>query len=175
MPASGRIASSFQFCWANPDRRGKLPSGFGSMERMEGDTMLALAMVLATAMTVPGNGPEKVSGEMVRERQPLNLQGKWKATVYWRGPVIKGEASVVEQQFRVEFGKNNHVEVRAWRKPIDEGNGNLRMGRNLGIYEQDGNRLRICISTLDDESRPTSFHADEKQCLLILHRVKPRK
>jgi hypothetical protein len=56
--------------------------------------MSALAMILTAAMAVPGDRPEKESGEMVRQRQPLNLDGQWKAVVYWRGRVIKGQAGV---------------------------------------------------------------------------------
>ena len=39
----------------------------------------ALAMVLMAAMTVPGNGPEKVSGEVEKR---LDLRGEWEG-VWW--------------------------------------------------------------------------------------------
>jgi hypothetical protein len=39
--------------------------------------MSALAMILTAAMVVPGDGPEKVSGELCRMRR-LDLRGEWK-------------------------------------------------------------------------------------------------
>jgi hypothetical protein len=41
----------------------------------------ALAMILTAAMAVPGNGPEKVSGEI---EDGLNLGGKWEGILYHR-------------------------------------------------------------------------------------------
>lgn len=40
--------------------------------------MSALAMILAAAMAVPGNGPEMELGQMVQESQPLDLSGEYK-------------------------------------------------------------------------------------------------
>ena len=43
------------------------------------DTMSALAMILTAVMAVPGNGPEKASGEI---RQGLDLSGEWEGTLH---------------------------------------------------------------------------------------------
>ncbi len=137
--------------------------------------MSALAMILTAAITVLGDGPKKVSGEMEHERQPLDLKGQWKAVAYWRGQVIKGEAALVDGEFRVKGRGNNQVHNIYFGKMVDEGRGNLRMGACLGIYEQDGSRLRICVGTLDDKSRPVSFHPVETKCLLILNRIESSK
>jgi hypothetical protein len=64
--------------------------------------MSALAMILTAAMAVPGDGLERMSGERAREEQPLDLTGQWKAVVYWKGQVIKGEAAIVEGQWQVK-------------------------------------------------------------------------
>lgn len=138
--------------------------------------MSALAMILTAAMAVPGDGPEKMSGETERKQQPLDLKGQWKAVVYWKGQVIKGEAAIVDGQLQVKEHWYNHIHIIRFGRVVDEGHGNLHLDSgNLGIYEQDGNELRICVSTFKDKSRPTSFRAAEKQCLLILSRLPSTK
>jgi hypothetical protein len=138
--------------------------------------MSAMAMILIGAMIVPGYGPDKVSEEPARKQQPLDLKGQWKAVVYWKGLVIKGDAAIVDGQLQVEEHWNNHNHIMRFGKVVDEGSGNLQIGGGiLGIYEQDGNELRICVGTHNDKSRPTSFRATEKQCLLILNLVKSGK
>ena len=47
----------------------------------------ALAMILMTAMVVPGNGPEKVSGE-VEQEQRLDLSGEWEGTITYGGKAV---------------------------------------------------------------------------------------
>lgn len=133
--------------------------------------MSALAMILTAAMVVPGDGPEKVSGEMARERKTLNLKGQWKAVLYGHGPVFQGEATVVDREFRVRAGKF----VFIFGEAVDEGDGNLRMCGRLGIYKQDGDQLRICLSHPNGFPRPTSFKAENRQCLIELTRIRPAK
>jgi hypothetical protein len=141
--------------------------------------MLALGMILATTMAVPADGQKKVSGEIAEpQRQPLDLKGQWKAVVYWKGRVIKGQATLsVCWKFNVRVSQPKPGEDEFFRigTAIDEGNGKLHIGpfANPGIYEQDGDQLRICFS--DGQWRPTAFRADEEQTLLVLHRVKFRK
>jgi hypothetical protein len=48
--------------------------------------MSTLAMILTAAMAVPGDGSEKVSGELVEEK--LDLRGQWRGTLYSRPGVI---------------------------------------------------------------------------------------
>jgi hypothetical protein len=146
--------------------------------------MSTLVLMLAAAMAVPVNGPEIVSGEM---EQGLDLSGEWKAILYHPecgGAVFRGEASIVSIRdprgprtltwFCVRWGSPASDGSFSWRGiPIDEGNGRFRIGDSLGIYQYDGDRLRICFG--DAKRRPTSFCAGDGKALLILHRVKPRK
>jgi hypothetical protein len=138
--------------------------------------MSALAMILATTMAVPADGPEKPSGEIAKpRRQSLDLKGTWKAIVYEHGRIIKGEASLSvcwKFNVRVTLPKPREMKFFPIGTAIDEGNGNLHIGpfANPGIYEQDGDELRICFS--QGQRRPTSFQPGEGQTLLLLHRVK---
>jgi hypothetical protein len=150
---------------------------------MEGDTMLALTMVLATAMTVPGNGPEAVSAEMIREPEPLDPRGNWVVNYYHGKSVVAGEAWLIKDgQLFVFFNERVGIaKKRSYGKVVDEGHGNLRIGGDSGIYRQEGNHLLIRVG--DGEDRPTSFDAEWdrrrgyywRQPLFVLHRVKPRK
>jgi hypothetical protein len=60
----------------------------------------------------------------------------------------------------------------------DEGGGRFLVAVSkvlyLGIAEQDGDRVILCIREAG-EGRPTSFRAGDGQHLLILHRVRPGK
>ena len=137
----------------------------------------ALAMVLMVAMAVPGNGPEKVSGEVEQER--LDLRGEW------RGELRSKSHGVPPMSHEVELA-GGRVRLRAHGKTIsdapcqitDEGSGRLRIKvrhlESLGIYRWDGDRLTISYK-LNDLGWPNSFRVDEDQSLLILHRVKPGK
>lgn len=141
--------------------------------------MSALAMILTATMAVPADGPEKVSGEIAQlRRQPLDLEGQWKAVLYRDGQVLQGEATLSicgKLNVYVPLPKPGEKRIFPIGTAVDESNGNLRIGPfdYLGIYEQDGDRLRICFS--EGQRRPTSFQAGERQTLLILHRVKSRK
>ena len=80
----------------------------------------ALAMILAAAMAVPGDGSESVSMEMV---QGLDLSGTWKG--------FNGNR-VMEDQFKLLLAKSD-----SW---VDEGAGKMRFKIRgvtyYGIYEQ---------------------------------------
>ncbi len=136
--------------------------------------MSALAIILTTAMTIPADGPEKVSGEIECLPQPLDLSGKWKAVLYRRGEALEGEAAVADGRLRFCLHSGAGKSISLFGEVDDEGNGNLRVCRCLGIYKQEGNRLRICLN-LSGLQRPASFQPGDRECLLILRRVKSRK
>jgi hypothetical protein len=133
----------------------------------------ALAMILTTAMTVPGNGPEMVSGEM---EQRLDLRGEWE------GSLDSGAALIYKANLRENrlVGRRGIGSIQFPRFLVEEdGKGTIRAtlgsGRVVkGIYRWEGDRVLICFRW-SDSLRPTSFRADNLQWLLILHRVKPRK
>jgi hypothetical protein len=128
----------------------------------------ALAMVLMAAMAVPGNGPENVSREV---EQRLDLSGEWEG-IY---------TTDKEQTLRVHLNRyrvrleNDDCDFAFDNSMVDEGRGRLRFQGLLGIYQQDEERLIICLGRIGTHERPTSFRIGNGQSLLILHRVKPRK
>jgi len=143
--------------------------------------MSALAMILTAALVVPGDGPEKVLGDVERLPQPLDLRGKWKGTiskydrkygefgakVYFSGGRLKVEDNAKPGEFVAD--------VQACF--VDEGNGKFRFRLNgdqlyLGIYRQEGDRFIGCIGHKD---RPSEFKLAERRALISLHRVNSRK
>ena len=138
--------------------------------------MSALAMVLTAAIVVPGDGPEKVSGEIELE-QGLNLSGEWQGVLYHWGETYKGNGWIHEDgEFAFIYRRFGNIPFATPAGLVkDEGNGYLQIGEYVGIYEQRGDRLRMCLSF--DGPRPTSFRIgnDNAQCLLILRRVKSSK
>lgn len=119
--------------------------------------MSALAMILTATIVVPGDVPEKVSGEMV---QGLDLSGRWKVILRLDGN---------EGPIRTDLTK--------WGT-VDEGAGRVHFTSAgltaYGIYEQRGDCVLICVAK-HRKPRPIRFEDGADQYLLILHRVKPRK
>lgn len=137
--------------------------------------MSALAMILAAAMVVPANGPEKVSGAVVREPQPLDLSGEWEGTLWDSESKNKGSWTVKlnDRWLVVERGIDSH---RLLWQMTDEGRGKVKVKllRTVyaGIYRQE--RDRVIIALRDSKrDRPNSFRTGDDQSLLILRRVKP--
>ena len=137
-----------------------------------------LAMILTAAMAVPGNGPDKLSGEM-KSTDSLDLSGEWQGV--WKAGKAEYEVHQlggrgVWSYRRVPKGKQGP----AYLIPsiTDEGEGRLKLtwvdDPCLGIYEQDGDCLIICFRDVR-KGRATSFHAGDSQHLLILHRIKHHK
>jgi hypothetical protein len=130
--------------------------------------MSALAMILTAAMVVPGDVPEKVSGEM---EQGLDLSGEWEGTITYGGEA----KDVVMLDFTLIEFEWSRVYLSNW-KVQDEGQGRFRLIEvfrpYIGIYEWRSDCLALCYAKADI-GRPTSFQASDGQILLILHRVKP--
>jgi hypothetical protein len=136
--------------------------------------MSALAMILTAAIAVPGDVPEKESGEVERG---LDLSGEWEGTS--TDGIATGEVRLVKDK-----GKANvrNPAVRGYGrfdfKVFDEGGGRLRIligeRESLGIYRyQDDDHVIICVS--QHGLRPQSFCCGDGQELTFLHRVKPGK
>lgn len=136
-----------------------------------------LAMILATGMTVPGIGPEKVSGEI---EQRLDLRGKWEGYHFLLG----GEFCRVKlqgEELRVELSDGRYVTHEI--EFTDKGRGSvhiiLAVGgvvtfRYRGVYRYEGDRLVICYGK-PGISKDTSFSAEIGQHFLIIRRVKSGK
>jgi hypothetical protein len=135
----------------------------------------ALAMILAAGMTVPGIGPERVSGEI---EQGLDLPGDWEG-LWWLDGRVEIVRAVSDREVlggvRMKLGADPGIFFFIYDL-TDEGNGRLRGKWNLsgihGIYQQDGEELVLCLGEIT-RSRPKSFRADDGQHLLILRRIKP--
>src|SRR5690348_5162621 len=104
--------------------------------------MSTLVLVMAAGMVL-GDGPERVSAE-VEER--LNLEGQWEGL--WVDEKI-GEYEMIfrgSQSPMTLIARSYHFSPLV----IDEGAGKLtfRSGRwiELGIYQQDNDRLIICFN-----------------------------
>jgi hypothetical protein len=132
--------------------------------------MSALAMILTTAMAVPGDGPKKVSMEM---EQRLDLSGEWFGTkddgcvasdillLPGRGTVCLGGCLVADPF--VCFDRGHGVADVKW------GSENF-----LGIYRQQGDIVIICFSATS-RGRPTAFRSGDDRILFALHRIKSHK
>lgn len=145
--------------------------------------MSALAMILTAAMTVPGDGPEKASSEVAYSPEPLNLRGEWKLILQ-----VKDKESEPKTEMTI---KNGWMEARSPQgrvgshvKMLFNQGGKVRFrwmtGAYHGIYQQQGDRLMLCLRKYDDDDKggegyPTSFRASADQALIIFHRVKPHK
>lgn len=135
--------------------------------------MWALTMILAAALAVPGDVPEKVSAEVKRSPQPLDLRGEWKGTLRnYHGLCAKVQLS----GGRLIMEDNTGPGESAADFPVsfvDEGNGKFRLRLNflcyLGIYRKEGDSFIGCFS---EKHRPSEFKLTERRGLIELHRVK---
>jgi hypothetical protein len=134
--------------------------------------MSTLAMILA-AMIVPGNGPEKVSGEVSeRELRALDLHSEWRGAMYSPPDTIESVAIKGGHLLFLARGRDvGHLFVCTEKS---EGTFRVRWSDEtcLGIYRYEEGRLLLCLSEAGND-RPTSFKIGDGQYLLILHRVKP--
>lgn len=125
--------------------------------------MSSLVMILTVAMMVPGNGPERASGEIAMP-QPLDLKGQWWLTCGKDSYEISGEEI-----------------IRSW-KLRDEGIGRFRMTVTimkqdflmLGIYRQEKEKILMCFRNAD-YGRPTRIQDCDGQFVVTLRRIKSRK
>jgi hypothetical protein len=129
-------------------------------------------LVLVLAMAVPGIGPERESGEIVQESQPLDLSGEWKGI--WKDKP-NGEGEAIGYKDGVIYVPAGHFPSRI----VDDGEGRLhfteRWNGYIGIYRQNRSQVIICYRDRV-YGYPTSFRiGDGRHRLLILHRVKPQK
>ncbi|SRR5579885_3146663 len=128
--------------------------------------MSALAMILTAAMVIPGDGPEKVSGEVERSPQPLDLRGEW-AWIQGFGADPMCPALVTGSDMIRFFDI------------IDEKGGKVRFQypfccTYLGIYKR--TKTEVVISFREaSKGRATSFRTGDGQELLILRRTNIRK
>jgi uncharacterized protein (TIGR03067 family) len=132
----------------------------------------ALAMIVTAAMVVPGDMPEKVSGEM---EERLDLRGEWEGR-WW--PNKDASLEVTLRDGSIQLSDKSRPSLPVVFKIIDEAEGVLHVqydaSRHHGIYKWDNDRLVLCLREAN-KGRPTSFQARDGQQLFILHRVKPRK
>jgi hypothetical protein len=137
--------------------------------------MSALAMILTATMAVPADEPKKVSGEMVREQQPLDLSGEWEGTLRDSESKNRGSWTVKlnDRWLVLERGIDTQ---RLLLQVTNEGKGKVRikLSRTVyaGIYRQQSDRVIIALRD-SKKGWPVSFRVEADQSLLILHRAKP--
>jgi uncharacterized protein (TIGR03067 family) len=140
---------------------------------------ISLAVVvgpLLMASVAVGEG-----GEPAKEVE--KLQGKWKATkIEGRNPgkldgvfvTIKGNKLTLEGQTQKPMEFTFRLNPSAKPKAIDL---MFELGTLLGVYELDGDALKVCYSELQDSEkgkRPTELTApaDSRRYLWVLKREK---
>jgi hypothetical protein len=141
----------------------------------------AMTMVLLATMAVPGDGPEKVSGEM---EQRLDLRGEWVGErqfddgKVWHIELSNGEFKFKSKEIRLLLPVGCIKDEGNGRLRVDflksaQGTGNSSRAR-LGIYKQEDGFIIMCWGETGKE-RPSSFRPANAESVLILHRIKPRK
>jgi hypothetical protein len=131
-------------------------------------------VLLLAAELAPGDGPEKVSGEVAEGR--LHLDGKWEG--YWY--------SLISSLYDPVYLDNGEIRRRYPGEAVDrsfgtvfvEGKRNLRLvsarRTQLGIYHQEGDCFKICVH-YGVGPRPTGFGDHPDWILFVFRRVPPGK
>ncbi len=135
----------------------------------------APVMLVTAAMQIPASGPEKVSGEVVRQPRPLDLSGEWEGTLWDSESKVKGTWTVKlsDHWFVMERGIESHRLL--WQMTSEGGDKlRVRLSRNVyvAIYRQESDRVLIALGD-SKKDRPSSFRPKDDQSLLILRRAKP--
>jgi hypothetical protein len=158
--------------------------------------MSVLAMLLTAAMVIPGNGPERVSGETEQSQgQRVDISGSWEGIAWSDNSIWKAEVSNCSLVLTAVFGEATSRDSKAhgwdrWEigeipKQLKSGKGKLIIQKEPynqcfdcrmyeAIYRWDSDLLVICFSRIELGS-PTSFQAGKNQFLVVLRRVKPNK
>ena len=137
--------------------------------------MSTLVMVMAAGM-MPGDGPEKVSGEIV---QGLDMRRLWEglwidSDGIWRKAELNlRECELIGERLPGQI-PGDISQTLGFLSIKDDGAGHIRLGDDLGIYNQDNTCLIICFRD-HRKGYPTSFRGGNGQNLLILRRVRTRK
>src|SRR5262245_32602086 len=126
-----------------------------------------------------------VATASLAQEDQTKLEGKWKLPRYERAgeekPQLKNDIAVISGG-KLTFpalGKGLPVKLDATKTPkhIDLMNaGSNKRQTWSGIYEIEGDTLKICIQTGSDQTRPQEFTtkgADSSRMYFILQRVKP--
>jgi hypothetical protein len=128
---------------------------------------MTTVMVFMAGLALGSDGTERVSAET---EQRLAISGNWEGVLKsWTGGKLK--------TWKLELGPDwMKVARKLTCRWIDEGQGKCRVildGEHdrYGIYKREAGQLVICYAYSGD--RPTSFHANPRQPLLILKPVHP--
>jgi uncharacterized protein (TIGR03067 family) len=158
---------------------------------------LGIVLILAASVSVPGTGRAQDAGtkdDDQAKKDLASLQGSWvivareymgKKATEEEVEHLKGEMVIKDNtvtQWAEEQGKKEVISTSTFRldakarpKAVDvtRTTGDLKGRTTLGIYELDGDSLKVCYS-FQGEKRPTEFatKADRKSFLLVYKRVK---
>jgi uncharacterized protein (TIGR03067 family) len=124
-----------------------------------------------------------VAGAAAAQNDEGNLEGKWKLSRYERAgeekPLLKKDmATFAGGKFTFAYGTNLGVKLDPTKTPkqIDLLNAgtNKRQTWN-GIYELQGDTLKLCVATGSDQTRPQQFTTkgtDSTVMYFVFQRVK---
>jgi uncharacterized protein (TIGR03067 family) len=145
--------------------------------------MKILYALLAGVLTLLFAAPAVVRGGDDAKKETATLQGKWKPTkIEGRNPLkldgllvtVRGDKLTLEGATEKPLEFTFKLDPAAKPKAIDV---TFELGTLLGVYELDGDVLKVCYSELQESEkgrRPTEFAtpADSKRYLWVLKREK---
>ncbi len=135
-------------------------------------------LALLVCVPIPNEVPEK---GVAKKKEVEKLQGAWVLEsailydkAYYRPTVMKFQSDKVTTKYKNEESWGTFtVDPTKKLKEIDVRWGGKHLCR--GIYELDGDTLKICIAALEDRPRPTEFAGiiDVDQIFRTFKRQKP--
>jgi hypothetical protein len=116
-----------------------------------------------------------MSGEMVRELQPLDLSGEWQGSLWDSESKVKGTWTVKlsDNWLVVERGTDTYRLL--WQMTNEDGGKvKVRLSRTvyIGCYRYENDRVIIALRDCKKD-QPVSFRPADDQSLFILRRAKP--
>jgi uncharacterized protein (TIGR03067 family) len=144
---------------------------------------LAAVQVWATGQP-PQDSPQKKGGKLTGDAQ--KLQGTWEVTEFiFEGKAIPGEqtkgttVSFSGDKMSLKFATSSPERVRSLSFKLDPSknpkaidfvvlDGDTKGEKGPGIYDLDGDRLRMCLPNIEIAERPTEFAAPEGSKLIVM-------
>jgi uncharacterized protein (TIGR03067 family) len=162
--------------WAVWRRRPEINAHFFGESLMK--TLLCCGLV--AILVLAGGGAEGGDAEAVKKDLKA-LAGKWKVESFEDGQGKKQEfegATLAFKEDNLEFTKDNEtkkgkIKINPAGKPkeidvMPEGKDDAM----LGVYQIDGETLKICLTHEPGGARPNELAAKERWVLVVLKRVK---
>jgi uncharacterized protein (TIGR03067 family) len=153
-------------------------------------TALAVAFVVLCVPEARGQGDATEKARKLAAQQELKkLEGTWVCVSAVEGKekreFIRGKEArltIRNESFMLsvdgEFVEKVAIKVDPSKKPktvdLTRTEGPEKGDTALGIYELNGDELKLCIAQRSNQPRPTEFTAGDKSTLFIFRRVKEK-